>query len=83
MLTYPAFRRYLMTHRPPGSLVTPHSMRKGAVLRMLKAGMTLKDISYITQHRTVDGLMSYVTLIDKDIQRRMARASAAIAGATS
>lgn len=79
-LTYARFRTYLTTHRPPGSQVTPHSMRKGAVLKMLQAGQPLKNIALITQHRSALGLMAYVSRLDRQTRTRMESASAAIAG---
>lgn len=81
-LTYREFRAYMLTHRPPGSSITPHSIRKGAVLRMLDAGTPLKDIALVTHHRSVVGLMAYVSRLDTDTSRRMISASARIVGVT-
>lgn len=82
-LTYDQFRSYILTNRPSNSTITPHSMRKGAVLRMLQAGRSLRDISLVTQHRSVAGLMAYVTCLDSHTKARMVSASTAIAGPTS
>ena len=81
-LKYAAFRQYFLRYRLAGSKATPHSLRKGAVVRMLDAGVSLRDISLVTQHRTTTGLMAYVPKLDAETKLRMTRASAAIAGAT-
>ena len=82
-LTYPEFREYIINNRPVGSKVTPHSLRKGAVMRMLQAGESLASISLITQHRSVTGLMAYVTHMDHATRAKMLTASAAIGGTAS
>ena len=76
--TYHAFRAFLRAHRPEGSTVTPHSLRKGAVQRMVAAGLPLREVALVTQHRSVPGLLAYVSNLDHTTQRALMRASRAI-----
>lgn len=79
-VTYQDFYGYITTHRPTGSNITPHSLRKGAVVRMLDAGKPLRDIALVTQHRSTCGLMSYIPKLDRETRQRMTSASASIVG---
>ena len=80
-LTYAAFHAYILTHRPRNSTVTPHSLRKGSIQQMIRAGIPLKDVALLSQHRSVEGLMPYVSMMDRDTQSRMHSASLALLGA--
>lgn len=82
-ITYQDFRRKLMLYRPAGSLLTPHSVRKGAVKTMLEKGRTLAEIALITQHRTTSGLMAYVPFPDTQTASRMSLASRALSSRTT
>lgn len=77
-LTYAAFYAFVRAHRPEGSTVTPHSLRKGAVQRMIAAGLPLRQVALLTQHRSVPGLLAYVSNLDRTTQRALMRASRAI-----
>lgn len=81
--TYKEFRANFLRYRPAGSRVTPHSLRKGAVLRMIKSGARLRDVALVTQHRTTLGVMAYTSLPDTQTAARMTRASRAITSPTT
>ena len=82
-MDYATFHDYIINNRPPGSTSTPHSLRKGAIQAMVQAGVPLRDIALISQHKTVEGLTAYLSSTDLETQRRMHSASAAIAGLDS
>lgn len=79
--TYAQFLAFVRAHRPEGSRVTPHSLRKGAVHRMIAAGIPLRDVALVTQHRSVPGLLAYVSNLDWATERSLTRASRAISAA--
>ena len=77
-LNYHLFRAYILLNRPPASRVTPHSVRKGAIMQMVSNGVPLAEVAKISQHRTTAGLMSYVYALDHQTARQMSNASRAI-----
>lgn len=52
---------------------TPHSFRQGAVARMLEDGHDLADVSLLTRHRTVGGLLHYARRPDQRTRTALRR----------
>lgn len=72
---YPLFRRWLLAHSPG---LSSHSFRRGAIQRMLDAGVRPREITRLTGHQRLSTMFGYAARLPPTARREMARAASAL-----
>jgi hypothetical protein len=74
---YGQFRRWLVS-RCPG--LTAHSFRRGAIQKMLDAGVSPREICRLTGHKSLETMFGYADRLPPSARREMSKAAVALLG---